>query len=310
MRRRMSSSGTTSKRKLPSFDLILISYRKFRVGLASSSAMESTRHEIFCVGTRQGPGPSVDYIIHFRHNECGLRNLNKSLRTVQHGRPWLTPTTTTTTPPYDVLLLPVASLTAFQSCTPYIQVPPETYNCLIHALLSLQGTSSYPLPNHNHPWPSAIVPPPPPPTSSTAFPTTASTAQEPEGLEDATSIVEDKRRRNTAASGECVCTVHVASPSNAIGGRTARFRIRKKLKTLNLERIVTDLAGRTEELEREAADLRRENAWLKEIVFLKGRNLVASHAAAPANRHDDDGKEESEPKSSVNRREKGKDKEG
>lgn len=63
---------------------------------------------------------------------------------------------------------------------------------------------------------------------------------------------------------------------------------------------MTDLTGRTEDLEREAADLRRENAWLKEIVLLKGRNLVGSYASAPGNRHDDDGKDESQPESSVN----------
>ncbi|KAF9243897.1 hypothetical protein BU15DRAFT_7434, partial [Melanogaster broomeanus] len=57
---------------------------------------------------------------------------------------------------------------------------------------------------------------------------------------------EDKRRRNTAAS--------------------ARFRIKKKQRSVNLERTVTDLTGRAEELEREAADLRRRNGWLKEIV--------------------------------------------
>ncbi|KAJ7139752.1 hypothetical protein C8R44DRAFT_605859 [Mycena epipterygia] len=54
---------------------------------------------------------------------------------------------------------------------------------------------------------------------------------------------EDKRRRNTAAS--------------------ARFRIKKKQRTLDLERSVSDLTGRAEELEREASDLRRENGWLK-----------------------------------------------
>ncbi|KAF8559306.1 hypothetical protein OG21DRAFT_1392304, partial [Imleria badia] len=53
----------------------------------------------------------------------------------------------------------------------------------------------------------------------------------------------------------------------------ARFRVKKKLKAHNLERTVADLTGRTDELEREANDLRRENAWLKDIVLLKGRNL-------------------------------------
>jgi len=72
-------------------------------------------------------------------------------------------------------------------------------------------------------------------------------------------ITEEKRRRNTAAS--------------------ARFRIKKKHKTLNLERSVSDLTGRAEELEREAADLRRENGWLKEIVMLKGARYAASSMA-------------------------------
>jgi hypothetical protein len=39
--------------------------------------------------------------------------------------------------------------------------------------------------------------------------------------------------------------------------------------TRDLERNVTDLSGRVDELEQEAADLRRENGWLKEIVVLK-----------------------------------------
>jgi len=74
--------------------------------------------------------------------------------------------------------------------------------------------------------------------------------------DEVTAIAEDKRRRNTAAS--------------------ARFRIKKKQWTLNLERTVADLAGRAEELEREAADLRKENSWLKEIVLLRGKALNAT----------------------------------
>jgi hypothetical protein len=72
--------------------------------------------------------------------------------------------------------------------------------------------------------------------------------------------------------------------------RTARFRAKKKQQSISarrasglsfrradvprradLERIISDLNGRADELEREAADLRRENGWLKEIVMLKGR---------------------------------------
>jgi len=60
----------------------------------------------------------------------------------------------------------------------------------------------------------------------------------------------------------------------------ARFRIKKKNKTVTLERSVSNLAGRAEELEREAADLRRENGWLKEIVMLKGSRYAATRGQA------------------------------
>jgi hypothetical protein len=53
----------------------------------------------------------------------------------------------------------------------------------------------------------------------------------------------------------------------------ARFRVKKKVKTLNLERTVSDLSGRVDELEQEASDLRRENSWLKEIVVLKSNRV-------------------------------------
>ncbi|KAJ7081973.1 hypothetical protein C8R43DRAFT_1052475 [Mycena crocata] len=76
----------------------------------------------------------------------------------------------------------------------------------------------------------------------------------PDADDDDNDDYEDKRRRNTAAS--------------------ARFRIKKKQRTLDLERSVSDLTGRAEELEREASDLRRENGWLKEIVMLKGGRLA------------------------------------
>ena len=57
----------------------------------------------------------------------------------------------------------------------------------------------------------------------------------------------------------------------------ARFRIKKKHKTIALERSVTDLSGRAEDLQREVTDLRRENIWLKEIVMLKGTQYAASN---------------------------------
>ncbi|KAG6869147.1 hypothetical protein C0993_012246 [Termitomyces sp. T159_Od127] len=77
---------------------------------------------------------------------------------------------------------------------------------------------------------------------------------------DRAPIAEEKRRRNTEAS--------------------ARFRIKKKQRTLNLERTIKDLTGRAEDLEREAADLRLENGWLKEIVVLKGRQLAVENLAS------------------------------
>ena len=38
---------------------------------------------------------------------------------------------------------------------------------------------------------------------------------------------------------------------------------------------MSDLSGRADELEKEAAELRRENDWLKEIVILKGSRTAA-----------------------------------
>ncbi|KAI0344128.1 hypothetical protein BDW22DRAFT_1302483, partial [Trametopsis cervina] len=80
---------------------------------------------------------------------------------------------------------------------------------------------------------------------------------------DTQASAEEKRRRNTAAS--------------------ARFRVKKKQWTLNLERSITDLSGRVEELEREAAELRRENGWLKEIVMLKSKRIGTQARDADAN---------------------------
>ncbi|KAF8480667.1 hypothetical protein JB92DRAFT_2766086 [Gautieria morchelliformis] len=86
-----------------------------------------------------------------------------------------------------------------------------------------------------------------PSTSQIQPPTISAQGADPEEAV----VVEDKRQRNTAAS--------------------ARFRIKKKQKNLNLERTVSDLTSRAEELEKEATNLRRENSWLKEMVIMKGR---------------------------------------
>jgi hypothetical protein len=72
--------------------------------------------------------------------------------------------------------------------------------------------------------------------------------------------------------------------------------------THSLERNVTDLSGRVDELEQEAADLRRENGWLKEIVMLKsgrarGGDLLSGLSQAPSSqgpREDGDEDEDSE----------------
>lgn len=58
--------------------------------------------------------------------------------------------------------------------------------------------------------------------------------------------VEDKRRRNTAAS--------------------ARFRAKKKEREAALEKKAKDLENRVGDLERECEALRRENGWLKGLV--------------------------------------------
>ncbi|KAI0724195.1 hypothetical protein C8T65DRAFT_704108 [Cerioporus squamosus] len=97
------------------------------------------------------------------------------------------------------------------------------------------------------------MPPPPPPGQGSVSNTPSPEALDPTEV-DSIAISEDKRRRNTAAS--------------------ARFRIKKKQWTLNLERTISDLSGRVEELEREASELRRENGWLKEIVMLKSKRLA------------------------------------
>ncbi|EIW86410.1 hypothetical protein CONPUDRAFT_78771 [Coniophora puteana RWD-64-598 SS2] len=183
----------------------------------------------------------------------------------------------------------------------HISIPPEAYNYLMQALMSMQGSLPLP-PSHGFPSNFPTAPPmnlPPPtswspsvssisdqqqapsrPYSPSQFLFNQSSLDQPSDCssdlplplsrptigghsgdldaadDEVTAIAEDKRRRNTAAS--------------------ARFRIKKKQWTLNLERTVADLAGRAEELEREAADLRKENSWLKEIVLLRGKALNAT----------------------------------
>lgn len=88
---------------------------------------------------------------------------------------------------------------------------------------------------------------------------------------------DEKRRRNTAASGT---SLFFTMSDRLIFVGAARFRVKKKHKTIALERAVSDLTGRAEELEREVGDLRQENGWLKEIVMLKGTQNVANNRLA------------------------------
>ncbi|KAG6889379.1 hypothetical protein C0995_001444 [Termitomyces sp. Mi166 len=100
-------------------------------------------------------------------------------------------------------------------------------------------------------------------TNAAASVSASASISEPDSIQtelEGVTISDEKRRRNTEAS--------------------ARFRIKKKQRTLNLERTVSDLTGRIEDLEREAADLRRENGWLKEIVILKGSRLAGANLAS------------------------------
>ncbi|KAJ1305982.1 hypothetical protein OPQ81_010697 [Rhizoctonia solani] len=99
---------------------------------------------------------------------------------------------------------------------------------------------------------------------STSSPGRSPTHGQPSGSnvtdEEVQTIAEDKRRRNTAAS--------------------ARFRVKKKQRTMELERAVIELEGRADELEKEAVELRRENGWLKEMVILKGRKAMENAQVA------------------------------
>ena len=107
---------------------------------------------------------------------------------------------------------------------------------------------------------------------------------------DEAAVAEDKRRRNTLASGKffyiiffqfsiflklrnVIVTIKLLTRSIIY---IARFRIKKKHKTIALERSVVELEARAEDLDREVTELRRENGWLKEMLIMKGRSLRAS----------------------------------
>ncbi|KAJ3531892.1 hypothetical protein NMY22_g7970 [Coprinellus aureogranulatus] len=168
---------------------------------------------------------------------------------------------------HDSMVPPANQLPSMASMDfpwPQMSPPPQQHGSLPYH----QGPSSI-SPGGSSPTTSTFVPspypiPPLPPqmeSSSSRGSRGRSVSSAGEELTEAerAAIAEEKRRRNTAAS--------------------ARFRIKKKQKTVNLERTVSDLTGRAEDLEKEVADLRRENGWLKEIVMLKGTRIASANLA-------------------------------
>ena len=67
---------------------------------------------------------------------------------------------------------------------------------------------------------------------------------------------------------------------------SARFRVKKKQRTAELEKTLAELEGRAGELEKEAVELRRENGWLKEMVILKGRKAIEANASGSVSSSD------------------------
>ena len=126
---------------------------------------------------------------------------------------------------------------------------------------------------------------------------------------DDPAIAEDKRRRNTLASGK-LQHFRVASLSTVIlmKALVARFRIKKKHKIMELERSVVELEGRADDLEREASDLRRENGWLKEMLIMKGRRARGQEGGVEESKESSDEDEEDE-EGTAGGRNKGKGKE-
>ncbi|KAG8956030.1 hypothetical protein FRC04_006479 [Tulasnella sp. 424] len=101
-----------------------------------------------------------------------------------------------------------------------------------------------------------------------------SSGSEAHGTEDP-DITDDKRRRNTEAS--------------------ARFRAKKKERVNALSSKISNLENKANDLEREATDLKTENAWLKELVIMKGRRrLEVQGAASTGSRAQHEGDSDSE----------------
>ncbi|KAH7924018.1 hypothetical protein BV22DRAFT_1047799 [Leucogyrophana mollusca] len=215
------------------------------------------------------------------------------------------------------------------STGPPPHVPPEAYNYLIHALISMQGA----IPQLNPPIQSIpphgqAAPLPPDPTWPTLpfsnahlYQSHAPSMSGPPSqfsydnpMAQLPPLNLDYNMTGPAQPPPASAAPTSASPPDT--GDQTRFRIKKKQRTLNLERTVADLTGRTEELEREASELRRENGWLKEIVLLKGRGFGAfgssnnSHAEGSGSHNQQQQVDSSDSEAQVTSRPKGKGKKG
>lgn len=170
----------------------------------------------------------------------------------------------------DPLLMPNPPPAPLQR-NPPPQVHPVPSLAQLLALHAAHAASYPPLP----PAPAASSPsasspsnPPPSkrtraqksPSSSDKITDSTSIPASPE--EPAPSAVDDKRRRNTAAS--------------------ARFRLKKKEREAALERRAKELEDRVTELERECEGLRRENGWLKGLVVGVTGASATQHQQATA----------------------------
>ncbi|KAF5377643.1 hypothetical protein D9615_005121 [Tricholomella constricta] len=82
---------------------------------------------------------------------------------------------------------------------------------------------------------------------------------------------------SSSAKAVASSSISTASPEQdeAEGDRNVTAEEKRRRNT-----AASDLTGRAEDLEREAADLRRENGWLKEIVMLKGSRLAGMNLAS------------------------------
>lgn len=92
----------------------------------------------------------------------------------------------------------------------------------------------------------------PPLSANNTVPAQKSNTSKPTVNKDKASIDEDKRKRNTAAS--------------------ARFRVKKKQKVQNMEKIVGEMTEKSEALQKRACELEQEIKWLRGLLIQKESN--------------------------------------